>query len=454
MLGLCLLGAGVAFGQYNIVDKGGLPINAEFDKADVREILPFLFRDYASFVVALGVSGDVMASYHRLLRDEVLTKILAQVNSTFEVVNGVYFVFPVHAQTWNSAQMDSLQVQELTTVVDVPVRTAIQLLFKGRGPVIIFPGVHGLVSGDYSGYSLELALQAFCKQVNATYRVEDEIYVILPRLSDGPDANMYLAAHDRDYSLSLDGTPARGALDVLLRDSLGTNLSLDPDGNGLVTIHGDFPSSLSAASAVADRANFEVFLEKGSFHVANSTRHYVFDFSKTDVRDALRAMFRQVNYNYSIAPEVQGPITGHFEGPFEDVLSQVVAQAHGWYGINSGVFQIMKQPDPLLGQTGFAERVYMPRVTVPAEFDKIVLRRNLAFKDVSIQDVLATICTIIPYRYKINPNDKARITADLGEKSLSQALTIIANQSNNRVRFEHGQFIFTWGAQPYLEIVH
>ena len=66
------------------------------------------------------------------------------------------------------------------------------------------------------------------------------------------------------------------------------------------------------------------------------------ELQEADVRDALRALFRNVNVNYSIAPEVQGTVTVSLKNVlFEAALQYILKQVDATYRIESGVYQIV-----------------------------------------------------------------------------------------------------------------
>ena len=75
------------------------------------------------------------------------------------------------------------------------------------------------------------------------------------------------------------------------------------------------------------------------------------ELQQADVRDALRALFRNVNVNYSIAPEVQGTVTVSLKNVlFETALRYILGQVDATYRIESGVYQIIhKEAPPTIG---------------------------------------------------------------------------------------------------------
>src|SRR5579859_6133493 len=58
------------------------------------------------------------------------------------------------------------------------------------------------------------------------------------------------------------------------------------------------------------------------------------EFNQADVREALRALFKNVGVSYSIAPEVQGTITCDLKHvPFETALQNILSQVDATYRI-------------------------------------------------------------------------------------------------------------------------
>ena len=70
------------------------------------------------------------------------------------------------------------------------------------------------------------------------------------------------------------------------------------------------------------------------------------ELEQADVREALRALFKNVNVSYSIAPEVQGPITVSLKNvTFETALQNVLRQVDATYRIEAGVYEIVKKAE-------------------------------------------------------------------------------------------------------------
>src|SRR5580700_6495592 len=70
------------------------------------------------------------------------------------------------------------------------------------------------------------------------------------------------------------------------------------------------------------------------------------ELEQADVREALRALFKNVNVSYSIAPEVQGPVTVSLKNvTFETALQNVLRQVDATYRVEGGVYEIVKRTD-------------------------------------------------------------------------------------------------------------
>ena len=72
------------------------------------------------------------------------------------------------------------------------------------------------------------------------------------------------------------------------------------------------------------------------------------ELEQADVREALRALFKNVNVSYSIAPEVQGPVTVSLKNvTFETALQNVLRQVDATYRVEAGVYEIVKRVDTI-----------------------------------------------------------------------------------------------------------
>ncbi|MHB8636355.1 MAG: hypothetical protein ACYC96_07775 [Fimbriimonadaceae bacterium] len=96
------------------------------------------------------------------------------------------------------------------------------------------------------------------------------------------------------------------------------------------------------------------------------------DLEDVDVRDAIRALFKNVNANYVVAPEVQGTVTVQLKSiTFEVALRNILDQVKATYRIEGGIYNIIKRDEgpppttdttntqPLLTQSQTPRRIYL-----------------------------------------------------------------------------------------------
>lgn len=66
------------------------------------------------------------------------------------------------------------------------------------------------------------------------------------------------------------------------------------------------------------------------------------ELDSADVREALRALFKNVGVSYSIAPEVQGTVTVSMRNvTFEAALQNILKQVNATYRVEAGIYQIV-----------------------------------------------------------------------------------------------------------------
>ena len=89
------------------------------------------------------------------------------------------------------------------------------------------------------------------------------------------------------------------------------------------------------------------------------------ELDSADVREALRALFKNVGVSYSIAPEVQGPVTVSLRNvTFEAALQNILKQVNATYRVEGGIYQIVIKEDTQIGTGGDQGTVAPPRTTV------------------------------------------------------------------------------------------
>lgn len=95
------------------------------------------------------------------------------------------------------------------------------------------------------------------------------------------------------------------------------------------------------------------------------------ELDQADIRDALKLLFRMVQANYSVNPDVQGTVTISLQNvPFETALRAVLNQVDGTWRVEGGIYNIIKKPteapivpgvDPTLGGGTAPQQNNVPR---------------------------------------------------------------------------------------------
>jgi len=80
------------------------------------------------------------------------------------------------------------------------------------------------------------------------------------------------------------------------------------------------------------------------------------EYQQADVREALKALFKQVDASYSLAPDIVGYVTVTLKDvSFEIALTNLLNQVDATYRYEAGVFVIVKREPPLPPDTGNRE---------------------------------------------------------------------------------------------------
>ena len=89
------------------------------------------------------------------------------------------------------------------------------------------------------------------------------------------------------------------------------------------------------------------------------------ELDQADVREALRALFKNVNVSYSIAPEVQGTVTVSLKNvTFDLALQNVLRQVDATYRVEGGVYEIVRKAHLTAPTPGAAEEVTPVKTTI------------------------------------------------------------------------------------------
>ena len=82
------------------------------------------------------------------------------------------------------------------------------------------------------------------------------------------------------------------------------------------------------------------------------------DLTQADVREAIRALFKNINVSYSIAPEVQGPVTVNLKNvSVEIALQNILRQVDATYRVEAGVYEIIKKQNLIQANASTVDNV-------------------------------------------------------------------------------------------------
>ena len=100
-----------------------------------------------------------------------------------------------------------------------------------------------------------------------------------------------------------------------------------------------------ALLAVCSLGGIAISLVPASAHAQGAvgqTNIAALDYEQTDVREALRNLFKMTGVSYTISPDVQGTVTIALRNvPFDTALQNITRQVEATYRIEGGVYQIV-----------------------------------------------------------------------------------------------------------------
>lgn len=225
-------------------------------------------------------------------------------------------------------------------------RDAIQMLFAGRGSAVVSPEIDGVLTKSFIDERFENVLRAICMSGDATYRITDHVYEIVPKealvqgFPSGPTT-------DTSIAIQFTKLPLKTAIFEIMR-FFHAEVWIDPDFKGTITAEQRFRTKEEAACWLCEQINAEIVIADNKFLVRSKSKGKfpVYNFDKKDLRDAIRAVCNDAHVNYSIAPEVQGIVTGHFQGSFESVLRDLLRYGNAHWIMESGVYMIVRNSMP------------------------------------------------------------------------------------------------------------
>lgn len=215
------------------------------------------------------------------------------------------------------------------------VREAIRSLFKRvNEPYSIDPAISGRVTLTLKRASLKQVLEAMLPQVDAEYRVEAGIYNVLSRrpslnpFQEAPPLGkpwpMPQVTQDVDHLYIL----REGVLYKVQKSDLKTVA------HRVVVGIGPDPSNVSLIVRGAESSQGPKVTLQGP------------PYKQADVREVLRALFRQAGASYTISPEVEGKVTADFENvPLDQALRMLGRQVPFTFNVEVGIYNIFPPPE-------------------------------------------------------------------------------------------------------------
>ena len=89
------------------------------------------------------------------------------------------------------------------------------------------------------------------------------------------------------------------------------------------------------------------------------------DLQQADVREAIRALFKNISVSYSIAPEVQGTVTVSLKNvSFETALQNILRQVDATYRVEGGVYEVVRRTETVAPVSGNLETPSHIRTTI------------------------------------------------------------------------------------------
>lgn len=327
----------------------------------------------------------------------------------------------------------------------VEVREALRKIFNGRGSFVLDPKVHGKVSGTVSSASPE-EVATLAHQVHAMTRVVEGVVVVIPAEPGKPAQK----ESDRTIVFSFQNVPLAAAVHALSLTNARAAVETRAEGN--VVLAGSFPAFDEAIRAVVDSAHAALVIAGSKYTVVDLSQwtdldwrstHVALALTQADIRDALRQLFRQVNVNYTVAPDVQGAVSCDLHGPFYEVLTRLLAAVNCYYEMQSGVIQINA-----IGRTGPPPRavnppvVPQPVVNIPDKFRNVIVPPRWAFKDVPLAQAVRQLFARLALRYQASTPLTGKVTADLGGLPLGKAMEKLLEKKAVQLDWTGDEFIF------------
>jgi len=382
----------------------------------------------------------------------VFVKYLAQHSLTFLFVTFVWIGFPSTAQAQvEGPRMTWLQLR------NQDVRPELIQLFKEMNvPFSIAPEVQGKVTLDLKTLTCATALQKVLHEVDATYRVQDGVYEVVPNQVDvilrnyggkgesvvsnhlrfidedvRDSVGEILKAYGKAYTIAPE-VQGRVTLDVenapidwvLKRLLSQVNATFRRQSGEYEIVHEEFASNASITTKPHGTA--DVDLARSSQAQTQDKVIKVIAFQKTDVREALSRLFREVGVPFWIAPDVQGSITLNlFKVPFGIALQNVLSQGNAASRVVAGIYEVVPRP---------------VEINAPGTSENQNASIHVRFIREEARDAIRELFKASGKYCSISPDIAGKITMDFENATFEAALRWILWQVNSKCILKSGVY--------------
>lgn len=288
------------------------------------------------------------------------------------------------------------------------VREVLRSLFKKMGVAgyTIDPTVQGNVTLSLSRVPLSIALESLMRQVDASYRVDSGIYIVLSQQT---------SKGERSF-------PSEAAL-------------FSPRERGSVF---DLSRLKSNRSPVQRAPNENPIGDK---MISTSTNE------GEDIRDFLYRMFSEANVSFALSPKIEGKAYGQFNSmKLKDVLA-VLGEVHGFHAeLRAGCYVLQptlqiamnlapsKSSRILVLDGGTVELMAPPRASTASQLPAKRLR------SVPVADEITALFRQMNAKYRISPN-LPKVSGNLPSESKASRLYRLKNLANVSVKIENGVYV-------------
>jgi len=315
----------------------------KLDHIDVREAIRQTMRIVdGPYAITADVQGTVTADLENVTVGRALQQILGPLGATYRMESGIFRI-----QMRGVEYLDLALEQSKTDHFEfnqADVRDAVGQVCKEFKMQCVFdPGVQGLVTMTLGNVSFETALENALRQVDATYRLQNGVILVFPRL----------------HSIGIT-EPDPSEHGLVMVDSTTTNCSMTQDSRYLYLYKGTTLYKIQKDDLNLVKASI-------SFDALNLPSSQSVSGIGVDVRAALRSLFKRINVSFEMTPEVQGAVTDvPATTPFETALLKILGQVNATYRIDSSAFHIYLKsqtinpgPDPASAMAQDDRYVYL-----------------------------------------------------------------------------------------------